>query len=298
MTTLPTYVLITPARNEAQFIELTIQSMVTQTVPPIKWVVVSDGSTDGTDEIVRNYMNDHPWIELVRMPERRERHFAGKSYAFKAGYARVAGLEYDIIGNLDADISFDQDYFASLLKKFAENPELGVGGTAYREKNTQYDYRFASGADVPGACQLFRRDCFEEIGGYAPIKGGNLDSIAVMSARLKGWQTRAFTDNTCLHHRESGTAHTNALVAKFRSGEKGYAMGNHPIWQLLRVAHQMTRKPFIIGGLMVLSGYVWSLIRRPERPVSPELVSFQRREQIQRLRQLCTGRWIFSRKAS
>src|SRR5437588_4972131 len=122
MASFPSYVLITPAWNEAQFIELTIKSVVAQTVRPLKWVIVSDGSTDGTDEIVNKYAAEHLWIELVRMPKRQERHFAGKVNAFNAGYARVADLEYDIIGNLDGDVSFAADYFDFLLRKFAENP--------------------------------------------------------------------------------------------------------------------------------------------------------------------------------
>jgi len=296
MTTLPTYVLITPARNEAQFIELTIRSVLSQTVLPLKWLIVSDGSTDGTDEIVSEYASNHPWIELVRMPERRERHFAGKVYAFNAGYARVKELSYEVIGNLDGDITFDQDYLAFLLRKFADNPRLGVGGTPYEERNTQYDYRFVSIEHVPGACQLFRRKCFEEIGGYAPVKGGTIDSIAVMTARMKGWETRAFTDKLCRHHRESGTAQGGALTARFRRGAKGYAVGNHPVWELFRAVYQMTRRPYIVGGLALLFGYVWSPIRRPERPVSLELVAFQRQEQMQRLRQLFKGRWIVGRK--
>ena len=106
-----TYVLITPARNEEAFIEETIKSVIKQTILPKKWVIVSDGSTDNTEEIVKIYLNSHPWIELLRMPERAERHFAGKVQAFNAGFDRVKDLEYDIIGNLDADISFDSDYF-------------------------------------------------------------------------------------------------------------------------------------------------------------------------------------------
>lgn len=293
---LPTYVLITPARNEAQFIELTIKSVVAQTAQPIKWVIVSDGSTDGTDDIVRKYLNDYSWIDLVRLPERRERHFAGKVHAFNAGYAAVAALDYEVIGNLDADVSFAQDYLAYLLSKFAENPRLGVGGTAYQERNTRYDYRFASIENVPGICQLFRRKCFEEIGGYLPIKGGNVDTVAVMSARMKGWQTKTFTDKMCVHHRESGTAQTSSLTARFNRGVKAHAVGNHPIWELFRTVYQMTKRPFVIGGLALLSGYVWSLIRRTERSVSYELVAFHRREQMQRLRQILMDRWIFSRK--
>jgi glycosyltransferase involved in cell wall biosynthesis len=123
---LPTYVLVTPARNEAQFIESTIQSVVAQTARPIKWVIVSDGSTDGTDEIVSRYAVAHEWIELLRMPERKERHFAGKAFAFSAGKTRVDDVPYEVIANLDADITFEKDYFAFLLGKLAGDPLLGV----------------------------------------------------------------------------------------------------------------------------------------------------------------------------
>src|SRR4051812_46470791 len=125
MRKLPPYVLITPARNEIQFIELTIRSVVGQTLRPLKWVIVSDGSTDGTDDIVRRYAASYSWIEVVRMPERRDRNFAGKVHAFNAGYERVKGLEYAAIGSLDADISFGTDYFAFLLQKLLEHPRLG-----------------------------------------------------------------------------------------------------------------------------------------------------------------------------
>lgn len=291
------YVLITPARNEAQFIELTIQSVVKQTVPPIKWVIVSDGSTDGTDEIVRKYANEHPWIELVRMPLRRERHFAGKVHAFNAGYARVQDLDYEVLGSLDADVSFDQDYFSYLLPKLAEDRTLGLVGTPFKEgTNPTYDYRFVSIEHVSGACQLFRRECFEQIGGYVPVKGGCIDHIAVISARMKGWKTRTFTEKVCLHHRQMGTAQNSVLMARFRNGRKDYVIGNHPMWELCRAAYQMTKKPMVLGGLMLVSGYVWALIRRVERPVSPELVAFYRREQMQRLRRFFKGSDIPSEK--
>ena len=128
---LPSYILITPVRNEAQFIELTLKSMVQQTFRPLKWVIVSDGSTDGTDDIVCRYAQNHPWIELLRMPEREERHFAGKVHAFNAGYDKAKELCPDIIGNIDADVTFEPDHLEYLLTKFAEDPELGVGGAPF-----------------------------------------------------------------------------------------------------------------------------------------------------------------------
>ncbi len=297
MTTLPSYVLITPARNEAGLIEQTIRSVAAQTVLPLKWIIVSDGSTDGTDEIVSKYAKDYPWIELVRMPERRERHFAGKVHAFNAGYARVKNLEYDAIGSLDADISFDEDYFSFLLSKLAEDRALGLVGTPFKEgSNPIYDYRFVNIEHVSGACQLFRRDCFEGIGGYVPVRGGCIDHIAVISARMKGWKTRTFTDKVCLHQREMGTAQQGVLMAKFRIGRKDHSIGNHPGWELFRTVYQMTKRPFVVGGLLVLAGYVWALVRREERPVPRELVAFVRHEQMRRLRRFFTNNGMASEK--
>lgn len=294
---LPTYVLITPARNEAQFIEQTIKSVLSQTALPLKWVIVSDGSTDGTDEIVSKYARDHHWMELVRMPERSERHFAGKVYAFNAGYSKVEDLEYDVIGCLDADISFDEKYLSFLMGKMADDPTLGVVGTPFKDgPNQTYDYRFTNIEHVSGACQLFRRECFQQVGGYLPIKGGCIDHVAVLTARMKGWKTRTFTEKVCLHHRAMGTAQQNLLMARFRNGGKDYAIGNHPVWELFRAVYQMTRKPLIVGGLVVAVGYGWAAIRRVQRPVSPELVAFQRGEQIARLKKFLKRRKDVSTK--
>jgi poly-beta-1,6-N-acetyl-D-glucosamine synthase len=279
------YVLITPARNEAAFIELTLKSVVAQTVRPLKWVIVSDGSTDGTDEIVTKYLADNPWIELLRMPERRERHFAGKVHAFNAGYARVKDLPFEIVGSLDADLSFDSEYFLFLLAKLAENPELGLVGTPFQDgPNKTYDFRFVSIEHVSGACQLFRRQCFEDIGGYKPVKGGGIDHIAVLTARMKGWKTRTFTEKMSIHHRPMGTAERGTFKARFKTGSLDYALGGHPIWELFRTCYQMSKRPVLIGGLTLLAGYLWAFATRAERPISPELVKFRRSEQMHRLR--------------
>lgn len=297
MLTLPKFVLITPARNEAECIELTIKSVVAQTIRPVKWFIVSDGSTDGTDDIVRKYITLHPWIELVTMPDRHERHFAGKVHAFNAGYARARRLDYDVVGNLDADISFDENYFEYLLRKLAVDDALGLVGTPFKDgPNSIYDYRFVSIEHVSGACQLFRRECFEQIGGYVPVKGGCIDHIAVITARMKGWRTRTFTEKVCLHHRPMGTAQDSVMMARFRNGRKDYVIGNHPVWELCRASYQMTKKPFVVGGLLVFSGYIWALIQRLERPVSPELVAFYRREQMNRLKRFFTGSRAHSEK--
>jgi glycosyltransferase involved in cell wall biosynthesis len=278
------YVLVTPARNEEANIERTIRSMVAQTVLPVKWVIVSDGSTDSTDDIVRTYFPENPWIELVRMPEHADRQFAAKVNSFNAGYTKVKEIDYDIIGNLDADISFEPDYFEFLLSMFESDQKLGVAGTPFVEDGKHYDYRFTNIEHVSGACQLFRRRCFEEIGGYIPIKGGGIDWVAVTTARMKGWKTRTYLEKTCLHHRKMGTGNTSPAMTWFRQGKKDYFLGNHPLWEIFRTLYQMTRKPYIIGGSLLFLGFALACIKRVEKPISKKLLEFIRKEQMQRLK--------------
>lgn len=278
------YVLITPARNEEDFIELTLKSMVAQTHRPERWVIVSDGSTDRTDKIVKSYAAKHDWIELLRMPERKERHFGGKVACFKAGLERTKGLNYDVLGNLDADMSFESDLFEFLMNRFAANPRLGVAGAPFNEGKGTYDFRFSSVEHVSGACQLFRKECWEAIGGYTPLKDGGIDVVAVLTARMKGWQTRTFPEKSLMHHRPMGTALHGGFAVRFKLGQKDYTMGRSFLWQTFRSAYQVTRPPYLFGGFALWWGYVWSALKRIERPVSRELVEFQRREQMQRLK--------------
>lgn len=285
------YAIVTPARNEEAFIEQTICSVVAQTIRPVRWIIVSDGSTDRTDAIVKSYAESHAWIELLRMPERRDRQFAAKAHAFNAGFARLQCLDYDVAGNLDADITFEPGYFEFLLNKFASHPRLGVAGTPFVEdaanptKHT-YAHKFAELQHVSGACQIFRRDCFTEVGGYVPIKGGAIDWVAVTTARMKGWQTRTFTEKVCFHHRKLGTGTHSPLWVRFHYGTKAYYVGGHPLWELVRGLFQMRQQPRILGGSFFMMGYVWAFLRRMPRPVSPALMSFHRSEQMARLRRI------------
>jgi biofilm PGA synthesis N-glycosyltransferase PgaC len=284
MSTQLSYVLITPARNEAEYLELTLKSVVAQTVLPVKWVIASDGSTDGTDDLVRKYAADHPWIELVQMPERPERHFAGKAIAVNAGHARMDGLQYEVIGNLDADVSFEPDYFAFLMDRFAENPKLGVAGTAFREGNLSYNYEFVGIEHVSGMCQMFRRECYDSIGGYAAIRSGGIDLIAVLSARAKGWNTRTFVEKTFIHHRKQSGALHSGLRERLHAGRKDYLLGNHPLWEIFRGTYQMIHRPYFIGGLLVLASYFWNWIRGVQRTIPDELMALRRSDQLKRLK--------------
>ncbi len=289
------YLLITPARNEATFIEQTLQCVVSQTRRPLRWVIVSDGSTDGTDDIVRRYAAEHDWIEYLRMPERTSRDFAGKVGAFHAGYERVRSLPHGAVCSLDADITFGPDYFEFLMGKLETDPTLGLVGTPHVENNQTYDFRFASVEHVSGACQLFRRECYEAIGGYRPMPHGGVDLVAVMLSRIRGWKTRTFLEKTCEHHRKMGSATKNGLAVIRHDGYKDYTLGAHPIWEIFRCLNRMRKRPFFIGGLSLAYGYFASWVTRRPKSAPAEVVAFRRKEQMMRFRSIVArvGRKIF-----
>jgi glycosyltransferase involved in cell wall biosynthesis len=280
------YVLVTPARNEEALIEKTIQSVISQTVLPTKWAIVNDGSTDNTASIVSRYAANHPWIELVNLPAHRDRSFAGKVHAFNAGLERVKNLNYEVIGNLDSDLSFDADYCEFLLNKFEEDATLGVAGTIFREHGgySSASDSFEGQNHVAGGCQLFRRRCFEEIGGYVPNRAGGIDWIAVTTARMMGWKTQSFREKSFFHYRSLGTAERSLLASTFSYGEKDYYLGGHPLWEIFRVAYRATKKPYLLAGIALYSGYLSAFLRRMKRPVSDRLMEFHRREQMLKLK--------------
>jgi glycosyltransferase involved in cell wall biosynthesis len=291
------YVLITPACNEEKFIEYTLKSVVKQTVLPVKWVIVNDGSTDATPSIVEGYAKKHDWIELVNLPKKKGRNFAAKVHAFNAGRERLKGLDYAVIGNLDSDVTLDEDHFEFLMGEFREDPSLGVAGTIFIEGDG-----YSSGVDsfegqnyVSGQCQMFRRECFDEIGGYFPSKNGGIDWIAVMTARMIGWKTRSFREKSFFHHRLLGTADRGVVGSSYAYGRKDYYLGGHPLWELFRSAYRLTKKPYVFAGVALFLGYAGAYIKHEERPVSKELMDFHRKEQMRRLRKILVSLFTFKR---
>ncbi len=279
------YVLVTSARNEESLITKTLDSVTAQTQLPEHWVIVDDGSTDRTAEIVEDYVARFPRITLIRRTGSPNRHFGGKAEAVRAGFQFLKAIPFDIVGNLDADISFEPDHFEFLMRKFSEDGRLGVAGTAYLEKNWDSTRdSFEGETSVHGACQMFRRECFEQVGGYIANPAGGIDWIAVTTARMLGWKTRNFPERRFYHHRNTGTAVRNSVQAMFDYGMKDYYLGGSPVWELFRVAYRLGKRPYFFGGMGLLVGYCWAAVKRMKRPVSPGLIRFHRREQMQRLK--------------
>jgi hypothetical protein len=223
-------------------------------------------------------------MELIHLPQGRDRSFAAKVQAFNAGYEIVKNLSYAIIGNLDSDLSFEKDHFEFLLKKFSEDPSLGVAGTIFREEGYSSERdSFEGHKHVAGGCQLFRKHCWEQIGGYKPHRAGGIDWIAVTTARMMGWKTESFRERSFFHYRRLGTSGRSVVSSLFSYGEKDYYLGGHPVWELFRVIYRAAKQPFIIGGLALGVGYCWAFLRRTPRSVSQELMAFHRQEQIAKL---------------
>lgn len=278
------YVLITAARNEENYIEKTIQAVISQIVLPKKWVIVSDGSTDRTEEIVNNYAAKYNFIDLVKTSGDPERNFGSKAKAVNFGYSRLKAIDYQFVGNLDADVSFDSSYYEDILSKFQQNKNLGIaGGIRYDLFHGKFKKMNCSRNSVGGPIQLFRRSCYEEIGGYIPLEFGGIDAVAEIMARMHGWEVESFPKQVVYHYRTTGTATKNILRVRFYDGVNCYLIGYHPLFQTLRVVYRMFDKPYIIGSLVWICGYFWASIKKYKRPLSDELVQFLRSEQLKRL---------------
>jgi poly-beta-1,6-N-acetyl-D-glucosamine synthase len=280
------YVLMTAAYNEAAHIEATIQSVLAQTMRPVKWVIVSDGSTDDTDRIIKAYAEKRNFIVYTRrIKESKETNFASKVLAIRHGYERLAGQEYDFIGILDADITLEESYYEKLIDEFQKNQKLGIaGGLLYEESNGKYKPRTLSEIRyVPGAVQLFRRACYEQVGGYVTSRWGGEDTIAVVTARMKGWETRSIPGIQGYHHKNSD-ASRGYFNEWFRNGVMFYTIGSNPLVELMKSLRYMTRKPYILGGVIRIYGLMWAACSGKERPVSDEFIKYLRNEQWLRLK--------------
>lgn len=281
------YVVLTPAKNEEKFIGATIESMVRQVRLPLAYVIINDGSTDRTEEIIKSYQAEYDWIKQIVLPEREVSGFDGKVNALRKGYESISDLGFDFMAVLDADITFDENHFAYLLEKMSEETRYGIIGVPFQEGDYNSFYSTSKNIHhVSGACQFFRRSCFEEIGGYTPIPIGGEDRVIVLSARMNGWQTRTFPERNVTHNRIMGVNHGKILSIRFKQGRKDYLLGNAPVWQLLRFLFQLKQKPLIIGSFAIMSGYLSGYLKGIDRPISQEMIQFIRKEQRAKIRGL------------
>jgi glycosyltransferase involved in cell wall biosynthesis len=258
--------------------------VVRQTVLPKRWVIVSDDSTDRTDEIASRYAKEHDFIQFIRNEDQAVKSFASKVKTFEMGYNHLADLDYEYIGNLDADLTFEEDYYATVLKKFLLNPRLGIaGGNRFAIHNGKCIREFSNPWSVCAGVQLFRRKCYEEIGGYVFVVRME-DCVAEVMARMRGWEVQSFKDAKVYHHRPTGVATVGALAVKFEYGMLEHSIGYHPLYEAAKFFHRLKEKPYLISSLLRIGGYMCAALLRKKRVIPYEVVLFMRTEQMQRLR--------------
>lgn len=252
------------------------------------WIIVSDGSTDRTDDIVMRYAMGYNFIRLLRREPNSNRNYASQVYAMLTGVEHVKELEYDFIGCLDADVSFEPHYYESILARFRANPRLGIaGGWLWNKDNNGFRKQSASSDHVAGPIQMFRRKCYEEIGGLTPTPSrvGGADTIAEITARMKGWQTKSFSDLRVLHYRQVGTAtiSSNVWRVKIKGGIFQYSIGYHWLFVLVRSLYKIFQRPYLLGSILTLYGFCLANLQRKERVMPNEVVKYLRREQLSKL---------------
>jgi glycosyltransferase involved in cell wall biosynthesis len=279
------FVIITPAHNEAAFLEKTIASVVAQRIRPLKWVIVDDASTDRTAEIVERFLPQYPFIELLRVQRPAGRDFRNKVRAFNKGMARLRGLEFEFVGNLDADISMEADYYQRILAEFEKNPRLGIaGGMVHSCVDGIFISQEVALDSVAGAVQLFRKCCFEQTGGYTPLPHGGIDAAAEIVARMNGWETRTFPDIAVLEHRRTGSATARPLASRLKEGRRFHSLGYGFLFFAVRCLYRLLDRPRVLGSGAALVGYLDSAINGKPVALPAEVVQFLRGEQRAKLR--------------
>jgi poly-beta-1,6-N-acetyl-D-glucosamine synthase len=290
------YVLITAARNESLYIAETIKSVVAQNVLPSRWVIVSDGSTDGTDELVESQMVNHPFITLLRIEDASTRSFASQAYALNRAVSAVWSEKFDCIGCLDADISLEPDYYQRILQAFREDPALGLAGGFICERAAgRFRPRpYNSERSVAGAIQMFRRDCFGRIKAFTPVPHGGLDTVAELQVRMSGFHVRSFPELKVRHHRPTGGG-DGPIAASFKAGLMEYEVGYHPLFEIFVCARRARSGIPLLSSLCRLVGFSSAYLSRRGRMVSTEMMTYLRREQMSRLLCSAKARSVISR---
>jgi len=251
--------IITPVRNEADFLPRVIESMISQTVRPREWVIVDDGSTDGTANVIQRFAAKHPWIHYVYKSDRGHRSVGpGVVEAFNYGFMRKNIQDYDYIAKMDGDITFPDVYLETILDYFEKDPVLGSasGKIVLEAEEGKFVEERTADEMVVGAFNFYRRQAFQDIGGFAPIV--MWDGIAYHRARMSGWRTRSINDKRLLlvHKRLMGSSEKSIYHGRLRWGRGQYTMGTHPLYILAVSAYRLFERPYIIGGILILSGYI------------------------------------------
>ena len=292
----PSYVVITPAYNEERYIRYPLESMVRQTLKPVKWIIVDDGSNDGTAGIIKAMAGKHGWM-LYHYNKKRpgETYYSSNVYAILEGMMLLRDIPYSYLGILDADIELCDDYYERIIGKFERHNDLGIAAGTYLEREgdrwveARIDRR-----STPKAIQVFRRECYESTKGYIPFKYGGEDSGMEIMARMNGWKTWSFPSIVVRHCRPVGTGEGRSVLhARFRLGMTDYCLGTHPCFMLCKALKRMFwEKPYLLSGTARFLGYLAGYSRGLERQLPAPAIDYLRKEQLRRIFQPSRENWM------
>jgi glycosyltransferase involved in cell wall biosynthesis len=280
----PRYLVITPARNEEAHLLHTIRSMVGQNLRPIRWVIVNDGSTDRTAAMIDDEARKHDWIVPVHRNDRGYyKPGGGVVETFYEGYKLIQEQPWEFVAKLDADLSFEPDYFERCLEYFKTEPQLGIGGGTVSldvDGHLQNESPSDPAFHVRGPNKIYRRECWEAIGGLFQAPGW--DTIDELKANMLGWTTRTFHDIQLCHHRATGsTDGTWKNSVKF--GLCNYISGYHPMFMLAKCAKRLFQPPYFVGAVGLAWGFCKGYLHKVAQVDDPDLIQYVRRQQLNKL---------------
>ena len=281
MQNLPSYVVVTPVRDEEKYLLLTIESMVRQTIIPTEWVIVNDGSTDKTGTIADEAAANYPWIRVVHRPNRGFRQAGGGVVeAFNAGYQAIACKDWRFIVKLDGDLSFAAAYFADCFARF-EDSTLGIaGGGIYNMIDGKRIFEQCPIFHVRGASKIYSRPCWDAIGGFWPAPGW--DKMDEVKAQRLGWTTKTFPELELTHHRYTGAADGTWKTLR-KNGRANYICGYHPLFMIAKCIGRLPRKPYVLGAAALFYGFISGYFNGTPQVDDRATIAYLRQQQLYRL---------------
>jgi len=275
------YVLISPCRNEADYMRETLDTVVQQTIKPALWVIVDDGSTDATPTILREYAARHEWIRIVTRADRGKRAVGpGVIEAFYDGYNSINPNEFDYLCKLDLDLRLPLGYFEELMKRMDQNPKIGTcSGKSYVEEGGRLVSERKGDETSLGMTKFYRVDCFQQIGGF--VREVMWDGIDCHRCRMMGWIACSWDDPALrfVHLRPMGSSQQNIYVGRMRHGYGQYFMGTGFFYMLASSINRMIEKPYVLGGLAMMWGWLKSALQRNPRYEDAGFRSYLRKYQ-------------------
>jgi glycosyltransferase involved in cell wall biosynthesis len=280
----PKYIVISPVRNEERYLPATIRCVATQSVLPAEWILIDDGSTDATVGIVDVAAAQNAWIKAIHRKDRGFRQAgSGVMEAFFTGYDSITDKGWEFLVKLDGDLSFSPDYFQRCFDRFNASPKLGIGGGTICSEvhgSLEVESKIDPVFHVRGATKIYRRQCWEQIGGL--IRAPGWDTLDEVKANMLGWSTATFPDIKLAHHRATGQAYGlwRDLV---KNGRANYITGYHPLFMFFKCIRRLVEPPFLVGGCALGIGFLGGYLKRVPRLADEQVIKYFRQQQINRL---------------